>query len=87
MRTGPAQVRALETLARSHLDDREATAVLVGLFAQTRSLPVQRAIAEVFLRAGSRLDAADVALLRRHRMREGSGQDLVDVIIARVAAS
>ena len=86
MKAGPAQVRALETLARHHLDDPGALSALVELFSRTRSLAVQRAIAEVFLRSGREsLDATTVAALRRHRLHEGATPDIIDSVIGRLA--
>src|SRR5439155_4423866 len=46
MKSPTAQARVLETLARFHISDHEIQADLARLFAQSSSLPVQRAIAE-----------------------------------------
>ena len=79
-----AQARALETLARQGIDDAEVLQRLADLFAQTRSLEVQRAIAEVFVRAGYR--AGELApVLKRHRLRSPNGPDIIDTLIARLA--
>ena len=47
-----AQVRALETLARHHIRDREVLDEFARLSARTRSAAVKRAVEEVFLRGG-----------------------------------
>ena len=56
------------------------------LYAQTKSPVVQRAIAEVFLRAGPREVASPerIALLRAHRLPVRGGPDLVDVLLNRL---
>jgi hypothetical protein len=86
MPSGPAQVRALETLARLHVTDREALDALTKLFAQTSSPTVQRAVAEVFLRAGPEEVASPerAALLRAHRLPARGGPDLVGVLLNRL---
>ncbi len=89
MKSPAAQARALETLARFHISDREIQADLARLFAQSTSLPVQRAIAEVFIRAGvaatAQPDLADI--VRKHRVRAGrDGRDLIDVLLQRLEA-
>ena len=83
---GAAQVRALETLARLHVADRESLDALTQLFAHTSSPAVQRAIAEVFLRAGAEQVASPerVAMLRSHRLPVRGGADLVDVLLTRM---
>jgi HEAT repeat protein len=83
-----AQVRALATLARQRIADREIIDELTRLFARTGSLEVQRAVAEVFIRGDARaLPGAELAvLLRQHRLRApGGGSDLIDVLIARLS--
>jgi len=80
------QVRALDTLARLHIDDREILRDLEAAFASAKSVNVQRAIAEVFIRS----DAPGIrkpelaALLRQHRLRSGGGEDLIDVLLRRL---
>ena len=51
MRGSGAQVRALDTLARHRLSDRQSLSELARLFPATGSVEVQRAIAAVFIRA------------------------------------
>jgi hypothetical protein len=86
MPTGAAQVRALETLARLHIADRQALDALTQLYAQTSSPAVQRAIAEVFLRAGAAEVASPerIAQLRAHRLPVRAGPDLVQVLLDRM---
>jgi len=83
-----AQVRALDTLGRLHIIDREIVEGLTRSFAAATSLDVQRAIAEIFLRSGAqamvRSDLASV--LREHRIKSHDGEDLVDVLIRRLEA-
>ena len=87
MPAGPAQVRALDALGRMHPADAETLDTLAALFVRTRSLAVQRAIAEVFLRADpAAIPAARVArTLRTHRLRSPDGQDLIDVLVRQLS--
>jgi hypothetical protein len=87
MKGSGAQVRALETLARLHVSDQEILAELTRLFAQTTSVHVQRAIAEVFIRAGGaaagQVDLAQV--VRKHRVKSPGGDpDLIDLLLRRL---
>jgi hypothetical protein len=81
-----AQVRALDTLARQRLSDRESIDALTRLFPQTKSVDVQRAIAGILIRSDypeverPRL----VKVLRDHRLKSTGGQDLIDVLIRRL---
>ena len=52
MDAAPAQVRALEALARLRIEDPQVLDALKDLSARTRSAAVRRAVDEVFLRAG-----------------------------------
>jgi len=85
MKSPMAQARALETLARHHVSDRQVQDELVGLFTRSSSLPVQRAIAEVFLRGGAPTSPDLAATLRRHRIKS-PGDDLIDTLIRRLGA-
>jgi hypothetical protein len=80
-----AQVRALETLARQRVADREVLEELRRLYTRASSTGVQRAIAEIFIRSGEKsLGTPEfVALLRNYRLSDG-GNDLVDVLIAQL---
>jgi len=81
-------VRALDTLGRHHIADRDVLDELSRLFEKTRSLDVQRAIAEIFLRTGPEaLDTQVVATLRSHRLRSpGGAPDLIDQLIRRLSS-
>ena len=79
-----AQVRALETLARQRIADREVLEELTRLFARATSLGVQRAIAEIFLRAGYQGTGDLASQLRKHRLHSPEGADLIDILIERL---
>jgi hypothetical protein len=88
--TGPAQVRALDTLGRLHISDRTILDELARSFAVAKSVNVQRAIAEVFIRSDPKAIARPelAATLREHRLRApGGGEDLIDVLLRRLQAS
>lgn len=78
-----ASIRALETLARLRVADREILKELTREFAAARSLAVQRAIAEVFLRSDPQLIPPELPVaLRNHRLPSPSGgEDLIDVLL------
>lgn len=79
-----AQVRALETLARQRVADREVLEELTRLFTRATSLGVQRAIAEIFIRADYRGGSDLAGVLRKHRLRSPDGSDLIDLLIGRL---
>jgi hypothetical protein len=81
-------VRALDTLGRHHVADREVIEELSDLFERTRSLDVQRAIAEIFLRTGPEaLDARVASMLRTYRIKApGAQPDLIDQLIRRLSS-
>ena len=81
-----AQVRALETLARQRIADREVLEELTRLFARATSLGVQRAIAEIFLRASYQGSGDLASQLRKHRLRSPEGADLIDTLIERLGS-
>ncbi len=83
MPASAAQVRALDTLARLRIDDREILDDLTRSFAESKSVNVQRAIAEVFIRSGYRRPEL-AGVLRQHRVRSGGGDDLIDELIRRL---
>ena len=89
MAAGPAQVRALDVLARHHLADRESLVALARLYATAGSVGVQRALAGVVLRAEYRTIAPPelVRMLRERRLRSPDGEDMVDILIRRLQAS
>ena len=80
-----AQVRALGTLARLHIDDREILEEMERAFAAARSPQVQQAIAEVFIRSDAKLPRPELAtLLRSHRLGRAGGDDLIDQLLQRL---
>ena len=89
MNGSEAQVRALDTLARQRLSDRESLDELTRLFPLAKSVSVQRAIAGILIRADYRsLARPELArALRQHRLKSPDGQDMIDVLIRRLEAS
>lgn len=83
MTGGAAQVRAIDTLGRMRISDREILEELARAFAEAKSAGVQRAIAEVFLRSDYRKPEL-AAVLRRHRIRAGPGEDLIDELLRKL---
>ena len=87
MPSSPAQARALEALARLNIRDPEVLGDIAQIYANARTANVQRAAAEVFIRADeTALDKPElVSTLREHRVhaRDSRG-DLVDVLIQRL---
>jgi hypothetical protein len=81
-----AQVRALDTLARQQVSDRESLEALTGLFPRAKSLDVQRGIAGILIRADYQAAAKPelARALRQHRLKSPDGQDLIDVLIRRL---
>jgi len=82
-----AQARALETLALQNISDRAILEELTRWFSAAKSIGVQRAIAEVFIRSDPaaipRLELAGA--LRDHRLGpRGGSEDLVDVLARRL---
>ncbi len=87
-RAGSAvSLRSLDTLARLHIADREILEELTRSFTAARSVGVQRAIAEVFLRSDPKaIPAPELATaLRQHRLKPpGGGEDLIDVLLRKL---
>jgi hypothetical protein len=85
--SGP-QVRALDTLARHRLSDRETLDELARLFPAAESIDVQRAIAAVFIRADYQLLPKPdfVRLLSQSRLKSPNGDDIIDILIRRLRA-
>jgi hypothetical protein len=86
MPASEAQVRALDTLARLRISDREILEELTRAFAQAKSARVQRAIAEVFIRSGYH-EPQLAGVLLSHRIKSGGGQDLIDELIRKAQSS
>jgi len=86
MRASDAQVRALESLGRHYVSDREILDLLIGLYAQTPSSPVQAAIAGILIRADRRSIASPqlVRTLRHARRPSARGDNMIDALIARL---
>ena len=86
MSNADAQVRALDTLARHELADRESLRQLTRLFPVAKSVNVQRAIAGVLIRADYQAlaDPDLLRALRQHRLKSSDGKDLIDVLIHRL---
>jgi hypothetical protein len=89
MNGSDAQVRALDTLARYHLSDRESLEELTRLFPRAKSVNVQRAIAGILIRSDYQAIATPelVQTLRQSRLKSPDGADLIDVLIRRLQTS
>lgn len=83
MPASDAQVRALETLAQQRVADPESLRAIAALYAQARSVQVQRAIASVLIRSDHRaLGQADLArTLKQHRLKSADGGDVIDALL------
>ncbi len=88
MQPSDALVRALDTLAQHRLADRESLDHLTQLFQRAKSLPVQRAIAGIFIRSDFQLLARPevIQALRQYRVKSPDGADLIDALIRRLSA-
>jgi hypothetical protein len=86
MKPSGAQVRALESLGRHYLSDREVLNTLTRLFAQTPSASVQSAIAGILIRAdrGSISNPQLLHSLVTHRRPSPTGENMVDALIRRL---
>ena len=83
-----AQVRALDTLGRLNIADRQILTELLRSFATAGSVNVQRAIAEVFIRSDpAAIPKRElVSTLREHRLKATDGRsDLIDVLLQRLS--
>jgi len=86
MKTSEAQVRALDTLARQRLNDRESLQVLASLYPRAQTVDLQRAIAGVFIRADfAALAKPDVArVVSQYRLKSPDGSDIIDILLRRL---
>jgi hypothetical protein len=86
MTVSGAQVRALDTLARHRLSDRQSLNELARLFPAAGSVDVQRAIAAVFIRADDSAIAKPefARVLSQYRMQSPDGGDIIDILIRRL---
>lgn len=89
MNASDAQARALDTLARYQLSDREILETLTRLYPRAKSVNVQRAIAGILIRADYQMLAGPelARVLREHRLKSSDGKDLIDVLIRRLEAT
>jgi hypothetical protein len=89
MSNSEAQVRALDTLARHQLSDRQSLDALTHLFPVAKSIDVQRAVAGILIRADLDMFAKPelVRALRQHRLKSSDGKDLIDVLIRRLQSN
>jgi hypothetical protein len=83
-----AQVRALDTLGRHRLSDRQSLVELARLFPVTRSVDVQRAIAAAFIRSDYQLLSKSemVSMLSQYRLKSTGGTDAIDILLRRLQA-
>ena len=89
MGAGGAQIRALDTLARLNIADREILEELTRAFASAKSVNLQRSIAEVFIRSDPKaIPRPELAsVLRQHRLRSPDHrEDIIDVLIRRLSS-
>ena len=77
-----AQVRALESLGRHYVSDREILDLLIGLYAQTPSWSVQAAVAGVLIRADRRSIASPqlLRILITQRRPSPAGDNMIDAL-------
>ena len=81
-----AQVRALDTLARHRLSDRQSPGRTGTPLPRCRSVDVQRAIAAVFIRSDYQLLPRPemVSVLSQSRLKSPGGADIIDILIRRL---
>ena len=78
-----AQVRALESLGRHYVADREILDLLIELYAETPSWSVQAAVAGILIRADRRSIASPqlLRILITQRRRSPAGDNITDALI------
>jgi hypothetical protein len=83
-----AQVRALETLGRHYVSDREVLVLLARLFSSTPSASVQAAIAGILLRADLRSISGSTFArhLLANRLPSAAGDSTIDALLRRLQA-
>ena len=86
MKASEAQVRALESLSRHYVSDREVIDMLIRLFTQTSAEPVQDAIAGILIRADRRsIDGSQLLrMLAENRRPSAGGDSMIDALIRRL---
>lgn len=84
-----AQVRALESLGRHYVSDREILDMLTRLFSETPSWSVQAAIAGILIRADLRPIASPqlVHTLQKDRRPSPKTDNMIDALIRRLQSS
>jgi len=86
MNGSPAQIRAIDALARLRLSDRRSLEEMIRLYSQTERADVQMAIARLLIRADSTMFATSelVEALHQSRLKSQPGEDPIDVLIRRL---
>jgi hypothetical protein len=81
-------VRALETLGRHYVSDREVLVLLARLFSSTPSASVQAAIAGILLRADLRSISGSTFArhLLANRLPSAAGDSTIDALLRRLQA-
>jgi hypothetical protein len=89
MKPSDAQVRALESLGRHYVADREILELLMGLYSQTPSANVQAAIAGILIRADKRavVNPQWVLTLVKDRRQAPPGDNMVDALLRKLRSS
>jgi hypothetical protein len=89
MQGSAAQIRALDTLGRHRLRDRETLAELARLFPIAQNIDVQRAIAGVMIRSDYHVlpKPETVSMLSQYRLKSTGGNDAIDILIRRLQES
>ena len=82
-----AQIRALDTLGRHRVRDRETLAELARLFPLAQTVDVQRAIAAVIIRSDYQLlpQPETASMLSQYRLKS-TGNDAIDILLRRLQA-
>jgi hypothetical protein len=83
-----SQIRALDTLGRHRLRDRETLAELARLFPVAQTVDVQRAIAGVIIRSDYQLlpKPETATMLSQYRLKSTGGNDAIDILLRRLQA-
>jgi hypothetical protein len=89
MKPSDAQVRALESLGRHYVADREILELLIGLYSQTSSANVQAAVAGILIRADKRSIVSPqlVLTLVKDRRPAPPGDSMVDALLRKLRSS
>jgi len=89
MTASDMQARAIDVLAHNRLSDRESVAEVMRLFPSAKSIDVQKAIAGLIIRSDYHAIATPdtVRMLQRTRLKSSGGEDIIDIVIRRLAAA